>query len=89
MKNCLEATSRVAEVHTSLKDRLQNQLQIRIKDWRNENYKKQIVSGCREAKEFEVDFLKVNVYTLKTKWIVIKYNSFLRLNGLLLRRNHS
>lgn len=60
LRGCVDSTSRLAEVHIAVKDRIVNAILVRIKDWKNENYKKQIVGGCREAKVFEEDFRKVS-----------------------------
>jgi len=65
LKGCLEAADRLADVHIAVKDRILNAVQVKVKDWKNENYKKQIVGGCREAKCFEDEFRKVSLFALK------------------------
>jgi hypothetical protein len=61
MKGCIQATDRLVEVHIAVKDRLLNAVQVRVKDWRNEKYKKQIVGGCQQAKAFEEEFRRVRM----------------------------
>ena len=62
MKGCVEAADRLAEVHIAVKDRLINAVQVRVKEWKNENYKKQLVGGCRESKAYEDEFRRVRFY---------------------------
>lgn len=64
LRGCIDATSRLAEVHVAVKDRIMNAILVRVKDWKNENYKKQIVGGCREAKLFEDEFRKVSTFVV-------------------------
>ena len=59
MKSCMESVDRLAECHIAVKDRLMSVVQARVKEWKNENYKKNLMGGCREAKSFEDDFRKV------------------------------
>ncbi|ESN92589.1 hypothetical protein HELRODRAFT_156082 [Helobdella robusta] len=57
LKESLEESDKLASVHLTIRERLNNEISINIKDWRNENYKKQMmVGGCKEAKSFEEDF---------------------------------
>ena len=49
----------IAEVHLSVRDKLVNEIVPQIKDWKSENYKKQLIGGCKEAKTFEDDFHRV------------------------------
>jgi len=60
LKSCMESVDRLAECHIAVKDRLMSVVQARVKEWRNENYKKSLMGGCREAKSFEDDFRKVS-----------------------------
>lgn len=55
----LDEADRLADIHLDIKDRLLNEVQAQIKDWKNEHYKKQMVGGCKEAKNFEEEFRKV------------------------------
>ena len=72
MKGCMEAADRLAEVHVAVKDRILNAVQIRLKDWKNENYKKNVIlGGCREAKSFEDDFHKVSTEQSLTVYLLI------------------
>lgn len=58
LKGSLEEAVKLADVHLEIKDHLLTDVQTSMKDWRNENYKKQLVGGCKEAKAFEDDFKK-------------------------------
>lgn len=49
----------LADVHITTKDQLISIICARVKDWRNENYKKSLVGGCKVAKNFEDEFKKV------------------------------
>jgi len=60
LKGSLEEAVKLADVHLEIKDHLLTDVQTSMKDWRNENYKKQLVGGCKEAKAFEDDFKKVS-----------------------------
>ena len=60
----MESVDRLAECHIAVKDRLMSVVQARVKEWKNENYKKSLMGGCREAKSFEDDFRKVCWYVL-------------------------
>jgi len=59
LKSCMESVDRLAECHVAVKDRLMSVVQARVKEWKNEHYKKSLIGGCREAKSFEDDFRKV------------------------------
>lgn len=59
LKGALNEADQIADVHLAVKDRLLSDIQSQIKDWKNDNYKKQIVGTCKEAKTFEEDFRKV------------------------------
>jgi len=59
LKGCMESVDRLAECHIAVKDRLMSVIQMRVKEWKNEHYKKSLMGGCREAKSFEDDFRKV------------------------------
>lgn len=59
LKSCMDSVDRLAECHIAVKDRLLNVVQARVKEWKNEHYKKSLMGGCREAKAFEEDFRKV------------------------------
>lgn len=48
----------LAEVHLAIREKLTD-VQTEVKKWKNENYKKQMVGGCKEAKAFEDEFKKV------------------------------
>jgi len=58
LKGALDEADQIADVHLAVKDRLLSDIQSQIKDWKNDNYKKQIVGTCKEAKTFEEDFRK-------------------------------
>lgn len=60
LKKSLDEADKMADVHLEIKDRLLNEVQTSIKDWKNENYKKQMVGGCKEARSFEDDFKRVS-----------------------------
>lgn len=59
LKSCMESVDRLADCHIAVKDRLMSVVQARVKEWRNEHYKKSLIGACREAKLFEDDFRKV------------------------------
>ena len=59
LKGALDEANRMGDEHLAIKDRLLNEVQTEVKEWKNENYKKQMVGGCKEAKTFEDDFKKV------------------------------
>jgi len=59
LKGALDEADHVADVHLTIKSRLLSEVQAQIKDWKNENYKKQMVGGCKETKLFEDEFHKV------------------------------
>ena len=67
LKGCLESVDRLADCHIAVKDRLMNVVQARVKEWKNEHYKKSLIGGCREAKSFEDDFRKVCSRDLQDK----------------------
>jgi len=59
LKGALDEADHVADVHLTIKSRLLSEVQAQIKDWKNENYKRQMVGGCKETKSFEEEFHKV------------------------------
>ena len=59
LKGALDEAEHVADVHLTIKSRLLSEVQAQIKEWKNENYKKQMVGGCKETKLFEDEFHKV------------------------------
>jgi len=59
LKGALDEADRIADVHLTVKNRLLSEVQAQIKEWKNENYKKQMVGGCKETKTFEDEFHKV------------------------------
>ena len=59
LKGVLIEADRLADIHLEIKDQLLNDVQTQIKDWKNDNYKKQMVGACKEAKAFEEEFRKV------------------------------
>jgi len=70
LKGSLDEADRLADVHLGIKDRLLNDVQTEVKEWKNENFKKQMVGGCKEAKTFEDDFRKVRG-RIKNVWICV------------------
>lgn len=62
----------MADVHLEIKDRLVNEVQTSIKDWKNENYKKQMVGGCKEARSFEDDFKRVSFIPIFNDFSIYK-----------------
>ena len=60
LKGALDEAEHVADVHLTIKNRLLTEVQAQIKDWKNENYKKQMVGGCKETRTFEDEFHKVH-----------------------------
>jgi len=75
LKGCMESVDRLADCHIAVKDRLMSIVQARVKEWKNENYKKSLMGGCREAKSFEDDFRKVCWHMLSTscRLLCLKY----------------
>jgi hypothetical protein len=53
----LNEAEALAEVHIGIKDKL---LEVRddVKKWRHDTYKKQMVGGCKQAKDFDDEFRK-------------------------------
>ena len=58
-KGILSEADRVAELHTTVKDRLIGEIQSNIKTWKNENYTKKLVGPSSGTKELEDLFKKV------------------------------
>lgn len=54
----LQEADAMGDVHNAIKDRLM-EVHADLKKWKNDNFKKAMVSGCKEAKQFEDDFRKV------------------------------
>ena len=69
----MESVDRLADCHIAVKDRLMSVVQARVKEWKNEHYKKSLIGGCREAKAYEDDFRKVcwRVSFVSVDWEVI------------------
>ena len=59
LKGALDEADHIADVHLTIKNRLLSEVQAEIKEWRNDNYKKQMVGVCKETKTFEDEFHKV------------------------------
>ena len=66
-KKALDEADQMGDVHLSIRDHLVNDVQAEVKEWRNDNYKKQMVGGCKEAKTFEDEFKKVDATSKHTK----------------------
>jgi len=60
LKGALDEADHVADVHLMVKARLLSEVQAQIKEWKNDNYKKNMVGGCKETKLFEDEFHKVD-----------------------------
>ena len=58
----LNEAESLGDVHIAIRDKLID-VQTELKQWRNENYKKQMVGGCKESKTFDDDFKKVHFLT--------------------------
>ena len=59
-KGVLTEAERVADLHIEVKDKLLNDVQASIKQWRGENYTKPMMGHCKQTKELEDGFRKVN-----------------------------
>ena len=59
-KGVLTEAERVADLHIEVKDKLLNDVQTSIKQWRGDNYTKPIMGHCKQTKELEDGFRKVN-----------------------------
>ena len=53
----------MGDVHIAIKDQLL-EVQAEVKKWKNESYKKHLVGGCKESKQFDDDFKKVTKSSL-------------------------
>lgn len=51
----------MADIHMGMKDQLLNVTAARVKEWRNDNYKKTMVGVCKVARNFEDEFKKVGL----------------------------
>lgn len=49
----------MGEIHLRIQENLMK-VHADVKKWKMDNYKKQIVTGCKEAKQFEDDFKKAS-----------------------------
>ena len=58
-KGVLTEAERVADLHIEVKDKLLNDVQTSIKQWRGENYTKPMMGHCKQTKELEDGFRKV------------------------------
>jgi hypothetical protein len=56
----VEAES-VADIHLDVKNRLSNDVQNNLKQWRSDNYHKSVVGQTKETKQFDDEFKKVFV----------------------------
>ena len=65
-RGCLVEAESVADVHTTIRDSLMNNVQAQILAWKKENYHKPMVGPCKETKQLEDEFKKVcrDVYRL-------------------------
>ena len=71
LKGVLDEAEHLADVHLGIRERLIGEVQVKVKDWKNDNYKKQIVGGCKEAKTFDDEFRKVKfIYVCSAKFII-------------------
>ena len=59
IKGMMGEADSLADVHLSMKDKLQNDVAAAIKQWRSENYHKGMVGPCKETKQLEDEFKKV------------------------------
>ena len=59
-RGCLSEAEDLAEVHTGIKESLVNNVQAQISQWKKENFHKPMVGPCKETKQIEDEFKKVN-----------------------------
>lgn len=57
-KSTLSEADRIADIHLSVKDRLVNEVQAEIKQWKSDNYHKPMVGPYKETKALEDEFRK-------------------------------
>ena len=62
----------MGEIHLRIQENLMK-VHADVKKWKMDNYKKQIVTGCKEAKQFEDDFKKAS----DVKW---RHTRFIQLS---------
>ena len=54
----LNEANRLADVHVAIRDQLVNVIQAEVKNWKSQNYKKQVMGGCKVVRTFESEFRK-------------------------------
>jgi len=57
-RGVLHESDSIADIHTKIGDNLLNQVQTKVKDWKQTNYKKAVVGVHKETKQLEDEFKK-------------------------------
>ena len=60
-KGCLTEAESLADVHLHIRDQLvgHDQVQAKVKDWKNEHFHKNMLGSTKETKELDDGFKKV------------------------------